>query len=307
MMMVKGSPELHVVCEPCIFFFLVFLNLFFNWRLLYNIVLVSVIHQHDQSYVYIFPLPLEPPHSNPLGCHTAPGLSSWVVQQFPLAIYFTYGCAYVSMPFSPLVPSSPSLLCHKSVLYVCISIAALQILWTMHLFNPLACPEWMDIRNLGGCHQWNMKYKWIWKINTFCMYMYTHIYILIPIQTQIYKHKDERKRGEIFKFILRSIYDKVFLTLLLNLLTVTPIGNFLESSWIKEEQVIRGILPSNYQPILESLTFLTGQIYLLQMYMKSCLGKMRCQIPNNLVTCECAKFLRVIQCISSRAIIAKLN
>ena len=57
--------------------------------------------------------------------------------------------------------------------------------------------------------------------------MYTHIYILIPIQTQIYKHKYGRKRGEIFKFILRGIYDKVFLTLLLNLLTVTPIGNFL--------------------------------------------------------------------------------
>jgi len=38
------------------FFFLVFLNLFFNWRLLYNIVLVSVIHQHESVIrIYISP------------------------------------------------------------------------------------------------------------------------------------------------------------------------------------------------------------------------------------------------------------
>lgn len=70
----------------------------------------------------------------------------------------------------------------------------------------------------------NLKDQYILYVHVYT-YLYTH-----TIQTQIYKHKDERKRGEIFKFILRSIYDKVFLTLLLNLLTVTPIGNFLESS-----------------------------------------------------------------------------
>ena len=41
--------------------------------------------------------------------------------------------------------------------------------------------------------------------------------------------------------------------------------------------------------------------------MEACLGKMRYQIPNNWFTCEFSKFLRVIQFISSRAIIANLN
>ena len=48
-------------------------------------------------------------------------------QLFPLGTYFTYGNIYVSMLLSQFVLPSLSSLCPKSVLYVCVSIPALQI------------------------------------------------------------------------------------------------------------------------------------------------------------------------------------
>ena len=79
------------------------------------------------------PLPLEtlshlPPHPTPLSCQKAPDLSSlshaanshWL----PILPTATFMCHC----YSQFVPSSPSLnWVHTSVLYVCISIAALQI------------------------------------------------------------------------------------------------------------------------------------------------------------------------------------
>ena len=47
--------------------------------------------------------------------------------KFLLAIYFTYGSVYASMLLCPFISPTPSSLVHKSVLYVCILIAALQI------------------------------------------------------------------------------------------------------------------------------------------------------------------------------------
>ena len=46
---------------------------------------------------------------------------------FPLAIHFTYDSVYVSIPVSQFIPQSPLPHVHKSVLYVCISIPAVQI------------------------------------------------------------------------------------------------------------------------------------------------------------------------------------
>ena len=45
---------------------------------------------------------------------------------FPLAVYFTYGNVYITTLLSQFVPPSPSHTVCKSVLYVCISTAALQ-------------------------------------------------------------------------------------------------------------------------------------------------------------------------------------
>ena len=121
----------------------------------------------NQPWVYMCPLPLEPPphpppHPTPLGCHRAPCWAPCVTQQlpiaqppscthslrpyglwparllcpwdfprkntgvschfhlqnFPLAIYFTYDNVYVSMLQSQLVLPSPSPLCPKSVFYM---------------------------------------------------------------------------------------------------------------------------------------------------------------------------------------------
>ena len=72
------------------------------------------------SYVYIYPpipsllrLPLTlPPYPTPLGGHKAPSWSPCDLPVlcgcFPLAIYFTFGSVYMSMPLSHFVPASPS-------------------------------------------------------------------------------------------------------------------------------------------------------------------------------------------------------
>ena len=51
--------------------------------------------------------------------------------RFPLAVYFTHGTVYMPTPVSQFVPTSPAALVpvnvHISILYVCVSIPALQI------------------------------------------------------------------------------------------------------------------------------------------------------------------------------------
>ena len=76
--------------------------------------LVSVIHQHESPTGIHFPpsswIPIpspSPPH--PSGLSQSTGLNSIChTKRFPLAVYFTYGSAYVSMLFCQLVPPSPS-------------------------------------------------------------------------------------------------------------------------------------------------------------------------------------------------------
>ena len=114
------------IWDLCFFFSLIFLLedscfIVLCWFLPY----ISM----SKPQVYLCPLPLEPPsHSPPL----------WVVTQhwaelpvshsnFPPALSFTYGRVYVSMLPSQFVPPSPSHCVQTSVLYVCISTAALQI------------------------------------------------------------------------------------------------------------------------------------------------------------------------------------
>ena len=79
------------------------LLLFFIARyLLYNIVMVSAIHQHESATgIYVTSLLKPPPiptPSHPPGSHRA---------KFPLAICFTHGEVYVSMLLSQFVPPSP--------------------------------------------------------------------------------------------------------------------------------------------------------------------------------------------------------
>ena len=60
----------------------------------------------NQSQVYIFPLPFEPPshlppHSTALGWYRAPVWVSWAVQQIPLGYVFYYGNVSLEKAMAP--------------------------------------------------------------------------------------------------------------------------------------------------------------------------------------------------------------
>ena len=98
---------------------------FIGVLLLYDVVLVSTV-QRSVSGIHMscsrlgFP-PNPQAHPTPLGYHRAPVELPVLHSNFPLAVYFTYGNAYVSMLLSPFVPPSPARV-HEPVLYVCVSI-----------------------------------------------------------------------------------------------------------------------------------------------------------------------------------------
>ena len=71
----------------------------------------------NQLYIYTYPLisfllrlpPSHPPYPTPLGGHKAPrAVLPVLCGCFPLAIYFTFGSVYMSMPLSHFVPAYPS-------------------------------------------------------------------------------------------------------------------------------------------------------------------------------------------------------
>ena len=106
-----------------------------DWWWLYNIGLISVIHQHELAIGIHMSLPLEPPSHfppfpTPLGCYRSLVWGPRVIQQTPIGCLFYIQCcvcvhAALSIPLN-LSFLSPALV-HKSVLYICISIAALEI------------------------------------------------------------------------------------------------------------------------------------------------------------------------------------
>ena len=101
-------------------------------QILYN-VLVFTIQQSESVVCLNIPLPLDClPHHHPtyLGYHRA---LSWAPYRFPFAIYFTYGSIYMSSLVSQFItlPLTPPHV-HVSILYICVSIPALQI---VHLYH----------------------------------------------------------------------------------------------------------------------------------------------------------------------------
>ena len=81
--------------------------------------------------VHVFPIlkPLPPPSpSHPPGLSQCTGFECLVsCIEFELVIYFTHGNIHVSMIFSLIIPPSHSPRVQKSVLYICVSFAALHI------------------------------------------------------------------------------------------------------------------------------------------------------------------------------------
>ena len=87
----------------------------------------------NQPYIYICFLPLETPlhlpsQPTPLGQYRAPDSVPWVMQQIPIgSLFHTWWCKFPHYSLHTSHPLLPSPHDHKSVLYVCFSIATLQI------------------------------------------------------------------------------------------------------------------------------------------------------------------------------------
>ena len=116
----------------CIFFS--FLLIYFNWRIIalqccYGFCHISTwIGQGCTCPPHLEPPSQLPPYPSPLGCYRAPALGTLLQYiELSLVIYFTYGNVYICQCYSlklshPILPLNP-----KSVLYICVSFAALYL------------------------------------------------------------------------------------------------------------------------------------------------------------------------------------
>ena len=109
----------------------IFKTFWIRGKLLYNVVLVSVVQSMSQPYVYLCLFPSESPshyspYSTTLGCHRAHGWAPWIIQQLPTSYLFTYSNVYALMLLSQYVPPSPSPAVSATLFsYVCMSIPIL--------------------------------------------------------------------------------------------------------------------------------------------------------------------------------------
>ena len=101
--------------------------IYFNWRLItLQYCIGFAVHQHESATgVHVFPIldPL-PSSSHPSGSSQCTSPEHPVSCIEPgLAICFIYDIVHVSMPFSQIIPPSPSPTESKTVLYICVSFA----------------------------------------------------------------------------------------------------------------------------------------------------------------------------------------
>ena len=113
---------------------IVFKNLFIlNWRMIALQWCVGVCHTStwiSHRYTYVPSLLSLPSISHPLPSRLSASTRLELptpYSKFLLAVYFTHGDAYVSMLLSIQPALSFPHCVHKSVVYVCVSIAALQV------------------------------------------------------------------------------------------------------------------------------------------------------------------------------------
>ena len=94
---------------------------------------VFAIHRHESATgIHVSPDPEPrsnlPPHPVPPGCPRALALGAlFHASNLALVIYFTYGNIHVPVLFSQIIPPSPSPRVQKSILYICVSFAALHV------------------------------------------------------------------------------------------------------------------------------------------------------------------------------------
>ena len=100
--------------------------IYFNWRLItLQYCIGFAIHQHESATgIHMFPILNSPPTSLP-----EPSLSQCTSPKHPascikpgLAIHFVYDIIHVSMPFSQIIPPSPSPTESKRLFYTSVSL-----------------------------------------------------------------------------------------------------------------------------------------------------------------------------------------
>ena len=106
--------------------FLKFKFIYFNWRLItLQYCIGSATHQHESTTgVHVFPILNPPPTSFPVpSLQVIPVYRSQGSCIEPgLAISFLYDIIHVSMPFSQIIPRSPSLTESKRLFYTSVSL-----------------------------------------------------------------------------------------------------------------------------------------------------------------------------------------
>ena len=115
--------------------FFLFLKKIFNWRIIALQNFVVFCHTSTRikhKYTHVLSRPALPPISLPIppfACRRASVWVSWVIQQIPIGdLFYVWCCKFLSTLFIHLPFCLLSSHCvHRSVLYVCFSVAALKI------------------------------------------------------------------------------------------------------------------------------------------------------------------------------------
>ena len=104
------------------------INLLNCWLITLQYCVGFATHQHESSMgVHMFPILNPPPTSLPIPSlwssqHTSPEHPVSCIE-LGLEIRFTYDTIHLSLPFSQIIPSSPSPRVQKTVLHICVSFA----------------------------------------------------------------------------------------------------------------------------------------------------------------------------------------